>query len=45
MLGNAIQTVQSSDSIKLVTIRGTAFPPLATSGGNVTEEKCKGKGI
>lgn len=37
--GNAVQTVQSNDSIKLVTVRGTAFPPLALTGGNATEEK------
>lgn len=31
--GNIIATVKSSDSIKLLTIRGTAFPP-ATPGSN-----------
>lgn len=30
--GNAIATVQSSDPIKLFTIRGTAFAPAAESG-------------
>ena len=36
--GNAIQTVKSSDSVKFITVRGTAFPPVATSGGNVAKE-------
>ena len=32
--GNALATVQSSDSIKAITVRGTAFDPVATEGGN-----------
>ena len=27
--GNAIATVQSSDSVKVITVRGTAFDPVA----------------
>jgi len=37
--GNAILTVQSSDSIKVVTIRGTAFPAPATEGGSASVEE------
>jgi electron transfer flavoprotein alpha subunit len=37
--GNAIMTVQSSDSIKVVTVRGTAFPAPETEGGNATVEE------
>ena len=36
--GNAIQTVKSNDSVKFITVRGTAFPPVDTSGGNVTKQ-------
>ncbi len=32
--GNAMQTVQSSDAIKLITVRPTAFDPATSSGGN-----------
>ncbi|KAI9874773.1 MAG: Electron transfer flavoprotein alpha-subunit [Pleopsidium flavum] len=32
--GNAIMTLQSSDPIKIITIRGTAFPSAETSGGS-----------
>src|SRR5207244_12926297 len=36
--GNALQTVQSKDPIKVVTVRGTAFPPGgATSGAAAIE--------
>jgi electron transfer flavoprotein alpha subunit len=31
--GNALATVQSKDPIKVVTLRGTAFPPAPASGG------------
>jgi electron transfer flavoprotein alpha subunit len=31
--GNALQTVQSNDPIKVVTVRGTAFPPGEAAGG------------
>ena len=36
--GNAIATVQSSDAIKVVTVRGTAFD-AATDGGSASVEK------
>jgi electron transfer flavoprotein alpha subunit len=32
--GNALATVQSQDKIKVITVRGTAFPAAATSGGS-----------
>jgi electron transfer flavoprotein alpha subunit len=31
--GNALQTVQSKDPIKVITVRGTAFPPGEAQGG------------
>ncbi|MBO0736002.1 MAG: FAD-binding protein [Alphaproteobacteria bacterium] len=31
--GNALQTVQSGDPIKIITVRGTAFPAVAATGG------------
>ncbi|OJD29327.1 electron transfer flavoprotein alpha subunit [Diplodia corticola] len=37
--GNAILTVQSSDSIKIITVRGTAFPAGETEGGSATLEE------
>jgi len=36
--GNAIATVQSSDAIKVITVRGTAFDGVATAGGSATIE-------
>lgn len=36
--GNAIATVQSSDSIKVVTVRGTGFDPVAAEGGSAAVE-------
>ncbi|WP_020558775.1 electron transfer flavoprotein subunit alpha/FixB family protein [Thiofilum flexile] len=36
--GNAIATVQDSDAIKLLTIRGTAFPAAANTGGSASLE-------
>ncbi|KAK3353473.1 hypothetical protein B0T25DRAFT_544586 [Lasiosphaeria hispida] len=36
--GNAIATVESSDAIKVLTIRGTAFPAAAIAGGAATVE-------
>jgi electron transfer flavoprotein alpha subunit len=36
--GNAFATVQSSDAVKVLTIRTTAFDPAATSGGNAPIE-------
>lgn len=37
--GNAILTVQSSDNVKLLTVRQTSFPPAATEGGNASVEE------
>ncbi|OXI17726.1 electron transfer flavoprotein subunit alpha/FixB family protein [Burkholderia sp. AU15512] len=37
--GNAIATVQSGDPVKVITVRATAFDPVATEGGNATVEK------
>jgi electron transfer flavoprotein alpha subunit len=31
--GNALATVQSKDPIKVITVRGTAFPPVEAAGG------------
>lgn len=36
--GNAIATVQSSDSIKVITVRTTGFDPVAASGGSAAIE-------
>jgi electron transfer flavoprotein alpha subunit len=36
--GNAIATVQTSDSKKVITVRGTAFTKAETSGGSATIE-------
>ncbi|MDG2070950.1 MAG: FAD-binding protein [Pseudomonadales bacterium] len=36
--GNAIATVQTSDAIKVITVRGTAFDGVATEGGSATIE-------
>lgn len=36
--GNAILTVQSTDSIKLFTVRQTAFPPAEQEGGSAAIE-------
>ena len=38
--GNAIATVQSSDVIKAITVRGTAFDPVAAEGGSAPVEAC-----
>lgn len=37
--GNAMATVKSSDPIKFITIRGTAFDPVAETGGSAPIEK------
>jgi electron transfer flavoprotein alpha subunit len=37
--GNAIATVQSSDAIKVITVRTTGFDPAAASGGSAGIEK------
>jgi electron transfer flavoprotein alpha subunit len=36
--GNAMATVRSNDSIKFVTVRGTAFPAAAATGGTAAVE-------
>jgi len=36
--GNAIATVQSSDAIKVITVRGTAYDPVAAEGGSAAIE-------
>jgi len=36
--GNAIATVQSTDSIKVISVRGTAFDAVATEGGSAAVE-------
>ena len=36
--GNAIATVQSLDSVKVLTVRGTAFDPVPAEGGNASIE-------
>jgi electron transfer flavoprotein alpha subunit len=36
--GNVIETVQSSDAIKVITVRGTAFDAVATEGGSAAVE-------
>ena len=38
--GNAIATVQSADAIKVITVRGTAFDPVAAEGGSASVEAC-----
>lgn len=37
--GNAIATVQSTDAIKVITVRTTGFDPAATSGGSAAIDK------
>jgi len=37
--GNALITVQSSDTIKLITVRSTAFDALAAEGGSASVEE------
>jgi len=39
--GNAIQTIKSNDSVKVVTVRGTAFPPAETARDSASSEECK----
>ena len=38
-LGNAIQTVKSSASVKVLTVRGTSFEAASVGGGNASVEK------
>ena len=42
--GNALATVQSSDAIKLITVRATAFEAVAEEGGAGTVEAVEGPG-
>jgi electron transfer flavoprotein alpha subunit len=42
--GNAIATVESSDSKLVITVRGTAFDKAASEGGNGTVEAIAGTG-
>jgi electron transfer flavoprotein alpha subunit len=42
--GNALATVQSKDRIKVITVRGTAFPPAAAEGGSATIETVSSTG-
>ncbi|KGM33472.1 electron transfer flavoprotein subunit alpha/FixB family protein [Inquilinus limosus] len=41
--GNAIATVQSSDPIKVITVRGTAFEAAAAEGGSASVETVEAK--
>lgn len=43
--GNAIQTVKSTDSVKVITVRGTAFSPSEDSGGSAENEESKSHDI
>ncbi|MFZ1642025.1 MAG: FAD-binding protein [Candidatus Contendobacter sp.] len=36
--GNVLATVQSRDAVKVMTVRGTAFPAAATTGGSASIE-------
>src|SRR5215475_5207410 len=42
--GNALETVQSKDPIKVVTARGTAFPPGEATGGSAAIEAVSATG-
>jgi len=42
--GNALATVQSKDKIKVISVRGTAFPPAAAEGGSAPIETVGGAG-
>jgi len=42
--GNAMTLVQSSDKVKLITVRATGFEPAAAEGGSATVEKVDGTG-
>jgi electron transfer flavoprotein alpha subunit len=46
--GNALATVQSKDPVKIITVRGTAFPPAEATGGSApieNVEKAEAPGI
>ncbi len=38
--GNAIATVRSTDSVKVISVRGTAYDPVASEGGSASIEAC-----
>ncbi len=42
--GSAIATVRSTDRIKVITVRGTAFPPAAAEGGGAPVESVAATG-
>ena len=42
--GNAIATVKSSDAVKLITVRGTAFEAVAAEGGSAGVESVAAAG-
>jgi len=42
--GNAVATVKSSDSVKLITVRGTTFDAVAAEGGGASIEDIASKG-
>ena len=42
--GNSIQTVQTTDNIKVITVRTTAFEPAAPKGGSALIEAVKANG-
>ncbi len=42
--GNALATVQSSDKIKIITVRGTAFDAAADTGGSAAVETASAAG-
>jgi electron transfer flavoprotein alpha subunit len=42
--GNAMATVQSSDAVKIITVRGTAFEKAATEGGSAAVENVASAG-
>jgi len=42
--GNAMATVQSTDAVKLITVRTTTFEPAAESGGSASIEAVEGTG-
>src|SRR5579863_2147443 len=42
--GNALATVQSKDRVKVITVRGTAFPPAEKTGGSAAVESVASTG-
>ncbi len=43
--GSCIATVKSNDSIKVITVRATAFDPVNTSGGSATVDSISAEGV